>query len=359
MKSSIILLVAGLGSAFTANLIFTPLLIRISHKKQWYDKIDHRKIHEGDIPRIGGLGIFVSFAVGAVVFFVLKSFRFAQDAAIGPFYAYWPLFTGMVLIHLVGLIDDFRNVKPWFKVAVQLTAAAVVVIFGYPLTRIVITDWGLSLPLGPATYFLSLLWIIGMTNAMNLVDGLDGLAGGISAIAAFFIGIAALFLGNFVTAAVGLILFGSLIGFLVFNFPPAKLFMGDGGSLFLGFTIATLPLFGSKSGVRATTLVIMTIAVSLIPILDTLSSMLRRTLSRKPFYHPDRAHLHHKLLDLGLSNGKILAIIYALCAFLGGAVLVAVIFDHPVFPYLVPFSWAVCILFFVLLDRVYKKRNRD
>ena len=359
MKSSTLLLASGLFSAFIANLILTPILIRLSHTNKWYDEIDHRKIHEGDIPRIGGFGIFISFCFGSLVMFVLNRFVFAHASDIEPFRAYWPLFVGMLLIHALGLVDDFINVKPWIKIVVEVLAAVLVIIFGYPLLTMAFPEIGISFRLGPFSYAVSLVWIIGMTNAMNLVDGLDGLAGGISAIAALSIGVISLALGNYITASMGLILFGSIVGFLVFNFPPAKIFMGDGGSLFLGFTVATLPFFGNHDPVRASLLLITAITVSLVPILDTFSSMLRRAINRKPFYHPDRAHLHHKLLDIGLKNHSILIIIYAFCLILGGICLLAALFDHPLFTWLIPASWVVSILFFIILDRVYKKKTRE
>jgi UDP-GlcNAc:undecaprenyl-phosphate GlcNAc-1-phosphate transferase len=356
MKPPVILLLAGLGSAFAANLLITPLLIRVSHRKKWYDKVDHRKIHEGDIPRIGGLGIFLSFIVGGIVIFTLNALLYPGLDVLGPFYAYWPLFAGMLFIHLLGLVDDFVNVRPWIKIAVQVTAAAVVVIFGTPVTDVAVPELGISFSLGPFGYILSLLWIIGMTNAMNLVDGLDGLAGGITAIGAVFIGLIAVLLNNFITAAMALILVGSLVGFLVFNYPPAKLFMGDGGSLFLGFTIATLPFFTNHRAAMTTTLLAAAVTMSAIPILDTASAILRRMRKKEPFYRPDKAHLHHKLLDFGLSGKKILLVIYGVCLFLGASVIISVLFDHPGVLFIVPGSWIGCILFFIFLDRAYRRK---
>lgn len=358
MNVPIYLLLAAALGAFAANVVVLPFLIRLSHKKEWYDEVNHRKIHEGNIPRLGGFGIFLSFLVGAVIFFLVRNF-FYKDLPMQNALMLWPLFAGIVLIHTLGLIDDFVNVKPWIKVAVQVAAAGIVVAFGSPIRHISVPSLGISFPLGPAGYILALLWIIGMSNAMNLVDGLDGLAGGITAIAAFFIGLIALLQRNYIAAGLGFILFGSAVGFLVFNFPPAKIFMGDSGSLFLGFTVAVLPFTGNQVPSKTTALLAVTITLCAIPILDTMAAVLRRMRAKKPFYSPDKAHLHHKFLDLGLSTRGILAAVYGICLVLGGICLLSVLFDHLVFIFLIPAAWLGSIFLFFVMDVVYRKHREQ
>jgi UDP-GlcNAc:undecaprenyl-phosphate GlcNAc-1-phosphate transferase len=356
MNFPIYLLLAAVLGAFAANVVMLPFLIRLSHKKEWYDEVNHRKIHEGNIPRLGGFGIFFSFTIGTIIFFLIRRF-FYPDLPVAKALDLWPLFAGLLFIHTLGLVDDFKNVKPLVKVAVQVAAAGIVVAFGSPILHVDVPALGISFSLGPAGYVLTLLWIIGMSNAMNLVDGLDGLAGGITAIAAFFIGLVALLQKNYTAAGMGFVLFGGVVGFLVFNFPPAKLFMGDSGSLFLGFYLAVLPFTGSQVPSKTTVLLAVTITMCAIPILDTLAAVLRRMRAKKPFYSPDKAHLHHKFLDLGLSSRGILLVVYSICIVFGGVFLVSVLFEHLLFLFLVPVVWAAAILLFLVMDVVYRKHR--
>ena len=146
------------------------------------------------------------------------------------------------LVHLIGLIDDFKNIRPMYKFIAQIIATLIIIIPNRTLSLLHIPFINITLDIGIWGYALTAIWIIGASNAVNLIDGMDGLSGGVSAIAALFLAIIAIALGNPVTAFISFAMFGSLIGFLVFNFPPAKIFIGDSGALFLGFALATLPL---------------------------------------------------------------------------------------------------------------------
>lgn len=296
----------------------TPLVLHYAHKHRWYDEHSHRKIHTTDTPRLGGVAIFLAFVVSALVGLVF---------VLGPAqFDLWPkrsvalIIIGMAVMHGLGVYDDFVNLPAPVKFFVQLLSGAIVAFSGAILQSIDIPFLGvIELPRGvaiPAT----MLWIVSIANAVNLIDGADGLAGGFSAIAAFFMGLIALGQGNLLTAVIGFALVGSLIGFLVFNFPPARIFMGDSGSLFLGFVLAVLPLLGlngrsPQNG--AVFAVVPTLSILYLPITDTILAIVRRRARGLPVHAADREHIHHRLIDRGFTGRKLLAVIYAATAVFG------------------------------------------
>lgn len=380
--NTFILLGVSTAAAFLCNLLVTPILLKLSHTHKWYDEINHRKIHTGDMPRIGGVGITVSFFFGILLFLLLvRLFGTGRTAPLQRSLSYWPVFTGIFLVHLMGLIDDFINIRPWQKLLVQLGSAVIIVVFGFYYRIISLPGLNISFSLGLSGGVLTVLWIVGMGNAVNLLDGLDGLAGGVSAIAALFISVISIRLGSPVTAAFALVLFASAIGFLVFNFPPAKIFMGDSGSYFLGYTIAVLPLTAAGAAYPAgsvvlpegviaslgltmppaavlrqvTVLLTVTITLTAIPVLDTVAAILRRLRKRKPVHSADRNHLHHKLLDFSCSNRTILAIVYGISTLYGAVCVIASGPSRPKLLLLMPGLWALTVIGFIVLDRFYRR----
>lgn len=381
--NTFILLGVSAVAAFLCNLLVTPILLKLSHTHLWYDEVNHRKIHSGDIPRIGGVGITFSFFFGIFLFFLLSRFfmpdifgRTADGFRRGV--VYWPVLTGLFLVQLMGLVDDFINIRPWQKLLVQLGSAVLIVAFGYYYRIISIPGLGIHFSMGPFGAVLTVLWIVGLGNAVNLIDGLDGLAGGVSAIAALFISIAAVQLNAPVTAVFALVLFAAALGFLVFNFPPAKIFMGDSGSYFLGYTLAVLPLtvsgaaFPPGSAVlpggflesyslpaagplqAMSVILVVTITLTAIPILDTVAAILRRLRKRKPVHSADRNHLHHKLLDFNCSNRTILAILYGVSSFFGIVCVIATGLPYPSLIYVLPALWVLTVAGFLVIDRYYR-----
>jgi UDP-GlcNAc:undecaprenyl-phosphate GlcNAc-1-phosphate transferase len=312
MEPILVLAVAVTG--FVLNLILTPSIIRISHRFRWYDPPNHRKIHKVMIPRLGGVGIFTSFFLSIIVVpIVFNAFTGFQ-----PFNSldirFLTVFIGFFIIYLLGLMDDFLSLKAILKLLIQIVAASIVTAGGYIVTSITLPYIG-TFPLGFLAYPLTVIWIVGITNALNLVDGMDGLGGGIAAFASFAMGIISLIQNELPPAIMAFALFGVLIGFLRYNFPPARIFMGDSGSLFLGFALAVFPLMGiSRAGSFSALLI--PITVLMVPIIDTLAAIIRRVRKRTSIASPDKEHIHHKLLDLGFSEKKILAVIYSICLYL-------------------------------------------
>jgi UDP-GlcNAc:undecaprenyl-phosphate GlcNAc-1-phosphate transferase len=202
------------------------------------------------------------------------------------------------------------------KLMAQLFAAIIVCVVGIRIQSIAVSD-GITLNFGWFSWPITILWIVGITNAVNLSDGLDGLAAGISAIACGIIAFLAIYSDQTVLAVLMLALLGSLSGFLVFNFNPARIFMGDCGSLFLGFVIASVSVLCSMKSTALVGLTLPMLALG-IPIFDTLFSMLRRFLERRSIFSPDRSHFHHRLVDMGLKQRHVVLLIYALTAIIAG-----------------------------------------
>ena len=286
-----------LGSTILA-LIITPIIIRVARQFNIVDNPGIRKVHSRPVPRIGGVAIFASM-IGIVIpvlflpNFIGDSFRLIQ-------YKVFILLLAASFIFFVGLLDDIRGLRVRTKLWSQISAAIMICSVGIRVETIDITD-KLVFNFGWFSWPLTILWIVGITNAINLSDGLDGLAAGISAIACGVIALLAICNGQTIMAVLMLALLGSLTGFLFFNFDPAKVFMGDSGSLFLGFTIASSSVLCAAKIETVAGLALPILALGL-PILDTMFSMLRRFLERRSLFAPDRGHFHHRLLDLGFGQ---------------------------------------------------------
>ena len=345
------------AAAFVINMVFIPVLLNLSHRFRWYDTINHRKIHTGDMPHIGGVGIVSSLIIALFLYFFLEPYL-VRGAEITPVVRFIPLVSALLLIHITGLIDDFAVIRARYKLLAQFAAACIVVFSGYVVTQIRIPFSEFTLELGLLGYPVTILWIVGICNAMNLTDGMDGLAGGISAIGFAFMGIIGLTLGTWSTAAIGFVLFGSTMGFLVFNSPPAKIFMGDSGALSLGFILATVMLVEIYPRNSGTALVV-SLALTALPLAETAASIFRRLKRRSPIYSPDKQHTHHKLLDFGMSTRRILAILYGFCMLHGASVTAYVILEKPIFLLLIGVVWVLTFLFFIVLDRIYNIRFRN
>jgi UDP-GlcNAc:undecaprenyl-phosphate GlcNAc-1-phosphate transferase len=296
-----------LGSALLA-LAITPGVIWLARRAGVVDYPGVRSVHRKPVPRIGGLAIFISSLGPILSVLYLRNDIGAAFRDIRLQVA--TLLGAATFVFLVGLADDLRRLPARFKFLAELVAAGALCVAGVQIGDLGITE-GLVVSLGWLGVPLTLLWVVGITNAVNLSDGLDGLAAGISAIACGVIAVLAIHSDNAIMAVFALALVGSLSGFLVFNFNPAKVFMGDCGSLFLGFTIAASSVMCMTKSSAVIGLALPALALG-IPIFDTLFSMLRRFLERRSLFAPDRSHFHHRLLDLGFRQRHAVMIIYLL-----------------------------------------------
>ncbi len=304
-------LCAFLGTAM-ATILWTPVVIHLGRRFKVLDHPGLRKIHKEPVPRLGGVAI-------ALPALVMVGLVCALDNGIGRmFQNEWveisALLGGAFWLFLVGLMDDLRGLRARTKLFAQILAALAVCLCGIRFESFQLEGLGM-VHLGQWSWPLTVLWIVGMTNALNLIDGLDGLATGISSITILVVAIVALSLGQAVMAILMLTCLGALLAFLVFNFNPAKIFLGDSGTYFLGFFLGAGSLLTSTKSGALIGLTIPLLAMG-IPIFDTLFVMLRRILERKPLFAPDRGHVHHRLVAMGLTQKKAVIILYSITVIL-------------------------------------------
>lgn len=284
-------------AALVTVLVVTPFVIKFAIKIGAVDKPNARKVHSKVMPRIGGLAIFI----GVVVGYFAGGLHNENVTAIT---------LGAIIVVLIGIIDDFKELSAKIKLLGQLVAASLIVASGLTIDFISIEFLG-NIDLGIWSYPLTIFWIVAMMNAINLIDGLDGLSAGVSAIAIGTIAVLAAMNGNLLILTIAAILLGSIIGFLFYNFNPAKLFMGDSGSLFLGYSIAILSLLGLYKSVTLFSFIVPIILLG-VPVFDTTFAIIRRLVNKQPVMAPDKSHLHHRLLSLGLSHRNTVLAIYGL-----------------------------------------------
>jgi UDP-GlcNAc:undecaprenyl-phosphate/decaprenyl-phosphate GlcNAc-1-phosphate transferase len=304
------LLVAFAVAALSGALI-TPVIIQGAKRWHLFDAPDDtRHFHEHPVPRLGGVAVFIATMLGIASTLLYEPARHSLAADWHRFVL--ALLLGGSVLFAAGLVDDLRRIRPIAKIVAQCIAALIVAALGF---RIEILGIGATvLDLGWLSIPVTVLWIVAVTNAFNLIDGLDGLATGIAIVALTTVFAAALGLGNLQVATVSFVLIGALIGFARYNFSPARIFLGDSGSLFIGFMLAVLSVHGSIKSATAVLVAIPLFALA-VPLLDVSVSILRRWLRGVPIFSPDARHIHHRLLALGLTPGRASIV---LCAVAGG-----------------------------------------
>ena len=288
--------------SFVVTMVITALLIpivmKIGAKLGIVAHKNKRTVHKVEVPRIGGYAIYISSLIGMVIF--LKTDPQINAILIASF-----------LVFFVGLFDDVHDLSPKTKLIVELIAALIVILYGDIYLKgfdFLPANWPPILP-GAIT----VLWIVGITNAINLIDGLDGLSSGISIIVLFTISITSLTSGRTDIASLSLVLAGAIMGFLFYNFHPAKIFLGDCGALYIGFMISVISLLGFGYNVSTFFTLGAPIVVLMVPIMDTLIAIIRRKVHHKKFSEADKAHLHHNLMfKLKLGHRKSVIVLYGI-----------------------------------------------
>ncbi|MDD5603567.1 MAG: MraY family glycosyltransferase [Eubacteriales bacterium] len=317
------------GAAITAAT--TPLVKKLAFRIGAVDiPKDNRRMHSKPIARIGGLAIIAGFILSIFISCIVTG---KSPIACGIFDSYTQMFgylAGIIIIISVGIADDISPIRSKVKLGFQLAAAIVLVVTGTHI-EILTNPFSASgvITLSPfISYPISILWIMAVTNAMNFIDGLDGLAAGVSFISSVSLMIISILLGRWEAAIMTAAIAGSTIGFLPFNFNPARIFMGDTGATFLGFTLAAVSIQGTLKSYAAIAIAV-PILVLAFPLFDTLFAVLRRLFTGKPLMQADRGHLHHRLIDMGISHRKSVLILYLLSALL--AIAAVVLADKSVF----------------------------
>jgi len=299
------LLILAVSSLFAA-LLLTPLCRRVAIGRGLVDEPDHiRKFHARSIPRTGGVAVFVAYLASFVVLRVsLPSLAYVLGSDFGVVRILFPAAT---VVFFIGFLDDLAALTAWQKFAGQVAASVVAVSAGIQITGIAshhLPPW-CAIP-------VTLLWLVACTNAFNLIDGVDGLAAGVGLFATTTILIAALLERNTGLAIATVPLAGALLGFIRFNFNPASIFLGDSGSLFIGFLLGCYSVLWNQ---KSATILGMTapLMVLSIPLLDTGLAILRRFLRRQPIFGADHGHIHHKLLARGLTPRRVVVLVYVIC----------------------------------------------
>lgn len=291
-------------AAFAITYGTTPLVRKFAVRIGALDRPNSRKVHRSLMPYLGGIAIYLGFI--AVVL-----------AAIPLSKSILGLILGSTIILILGVVDDLKELSPKVKLLGQIAAALLVIPFGIRVD-ILTNPFNGVLHLGVFSIPVTVFWIIAVTNAVNLIDGLDGLAAGVAGVAASTLAVVAWTLGQTTVVYLAVILAASTFAFLRYNFHPARIFMGDGGAMFLGFALASLSVMGFTKGATLISLLVPVVILG-IPILDTLFAIVRRYANHRPILQADRDHLHHRLLALGLTHRQTVLVIYSLSIILGGS----------------------------------------
>ncbi len=317
------------------SLVLTPLIRKRLLRHGVVDKPDIRKVHTKDIPRLGGIAIYAGFCVAmATAYFRYPSlFEEKELHMVG-------LLVATTFIVIIGAIDDVVNIRPWVKLICQIGAAVILMLFNYNIEAVA-NPFGGNFELGYWSYPLTIIWVIGVINAINLVDGLDGLASGVGLIIAMTIFLISIYFGKAYAALLSIGLTGSLVGFLRHNFYPAKIFMGDSGSMFIGLVIAALGLVSSQKTAVSFAIVVPLITLGY-PIVDTALAIFRRAKARRSIFVADREHIHHVLLSYGYSHQKTVIVLYIICLFFGIMALLYALYSQYS-------NFIIGVLFFVTL----------
>jgi UDP-GlcNAc:undecaprenyl-phosphate GlcNAc-1-phosphate transferase len=301
-------------SSLALSVTLTWYVRALAHSHGWLERPSlDRHVHTIPVPRIGGVAIYVSFTVVVVAALLVQ--RELQPSVLAPMKSTLALMGSAFIIFLLGLLDDLYGVGHRAKFVIQAIAATILYLGGFGIHRLDLISSGKALQsfIGLP---LTILWVLLITNAFNLIDGLDGLAAGSALFSTVVVFILSLVAPNPLVTCIAIALAGSILGFLRFNFHPASIFLGDSGSLFIGFMLSATALVGSQKAPTMVAVAIPVVSLGL-PILDVLLSVARRFLGGKPLFDADRHHIHHKLLKRGLSQRETVLILYGVSAGFG------------------------------------------
>ena len=279
--------------SFLISIILIPILIYISHAFGLVDRPGTRKVHDVPMPFLGGVAILSSFILGVLISRPIEA-------------EYIAIIVGGIFVVILGVIDDIFDIKPLVKFIGQILIAFVPIYYGIIIDEISL--FGFSIEFGYLAIPVTIFWIVSIINAINFIDGLDGLATGVSIISLLAIAVITILQGNIFIMMICVILIGSCLGFLVFNFYPAKIFLGDNGAMLLGYILSVVSLMGFKEVTFLS--LIFPIIILAVPIIDVLFAMIRRYKNKVSIVRADKHHLHHRLQFLGHSHRRSVIIIY-------------------------------------------------
>jgi len=310
-------LVAFVIAAVVAGIL-TPIVRRVALRYGVVASGNSRDVHHGAVPRLGGVAICLA------LFLPIIGILFVESGVAQAFEDQVPRVVGLcaggVLMCTLGLVDDIRGVRALHKLIFQVAVASLAFFCGFRIEAVLLPVIG-ELAMGVFALPVTVLWIVGIVNAVNLIDGLDGLAAGVVFFAGLTNFVVAYISGGVVPALIMAAVLGAVLGFLFYNFNPARIFMGDSGSYLLGYVLAVTSLVGSSQKASTAVSLLVPVVALGVPIFDTLFSMVRRFLERRPLFSPDRGHVHHRLLDLGITHRRAVLILYGVsCLFTVAAI---------------------------------------
>ena len=323
---AIILALGCVAIAFVISFLTTPLAILISKRLNAFDiPRDNRRMHTEPIPRLGGIAIFISFFICTLLLRTLINEGYIADPdatiLLGKFQAV--LIAG-ACIFVLGIIDDVRGMRPRIKLLCQIGCAALAFALGIRIPAITVFGWqfaGESAAGIFVSFVVTVIWLVAITNMINLIDGLDGLAAGVVGIAALSISYSA-YINGYPTAAFSMaIIAGASLGFLPFNFNPAKIFMGDSGAMFLGFALASVSIVSPAKGATVVAIIAPVIVLG-VPLFDVAFAMIRRRIRGQSVFEADKGHLHHQLARIGIGQRRAALMLYGISGIMGIAAIV-------------------------------------
>ncbi|MDR1001131.1 MAG: undecaprenyl/decaprenyl-phosphate alpha-N-acetylglucosaminyl 1-phosphate transferase [Clostridiales bacterium] len=342
MTHNWLLYVAVFSCAFGLTILVTPYTKKWAEKLGAIDMPRSRGMHKVALPRLGGaamvLGFLFAIGIAALFFGELRTPQFLGFVV------------GGVITATAGFCDDMKSIKPSAKLAFEISAALVVVFSG---TRVDFVKFNIPFMTNSLSIPFTVLWIVGVTNAVNLIDGLDGLAAGVSTIGALCLTVLCIMTGGGMAVVFASALAGCCLGFLPRNFNPAEVIMGDTGALFLGYVLAVSSIIGVFKAYALLSIVIACFALAL-PIFDTLYAMLRRVIEHRPIMGADRGHLHHRLIDAGYSHKQTVVLLYVLSAVCGIIAILIAVQDYRAI-----FVAAICVAIMVMMVYTYRRRMSD
>ncbi len=344
----ITMVLLALGVAFIVAFASTPIVKSFAQKVGAIDVPDEaRRVHDHPIPRMGGLAIFFGFIISVVLFAdITKQIQ--------------GILIGCVIIVATGAVDDIVSLNAWVKLALQIVAAVVAVLHGVVI-RVLMNPILFSdtqhLFLGVLSIPVTVIWIVFITNSVNLIDGLDGLACGVSVISSATMLVTALLVSEGNVAIILAALAGACAGFIPYNFNPAKIFMGDTGALLLGYVLTTMSVVGMFKFYAVVTFAVPLLAMAL-PLMDTLFSIIRRLIHKQSPMHADRGHFHHRLIDMGLTQKQAVSVLYSISAILGLLAVVITTRSEIKFLLLI-IAFCIAVIMGIFLTRTLRQIERD
>ena len=362
--------------ACATTWLVTPAIVRLAHRVGALDHPGPRKIHAAPIPRGGGVAVFLGFAAGLTFAVFATGYATNEQHARAAYWAILAVAAAAILI--LGIVDDIRPVSFQWKFLFQILAASAVWAAGFRVQMVGVPFVSDTVQLGWLSLPLTVLWIVGITNAFNLIDGLDGLATGTALITTTVVAVIAIHGDRVAVSAISVALVGALAGFLRYNFVPAQIFLGDSGSMFLGFSIAVISIHGAQKNVTAVAVFIPLLIMGY-PILDTGIAIARRLnsirsdapnrgsvryIARNAYrvFLPDRGHLHHRLLEAGISHRGAVLSLYGCVIALAGAALVLVVSNSLVVAIILASSLTFLTIaffaFIILRARLARRRSK-